>query len=305
MPEPIPSTFFTDPAHWRWLVIGYFFVGGIAGGAFFIAALLDLIGRPTDRALARIGYYVALPAIVLGGIFLILDLTRPERFWHMLVQSETGRPMLKWWSPISFGAWGMTVFGLFAFLGFLRALAEDGYTRGVGLTRVFTGLPWRILAVIGGFLGLFVAGYTGVLLSVTNRPIWADTNLVGLVFLLSGASTAAATIILLVRGRRGVLARSVQRLESFDTWIMALELVALTALIASLGAVARVWLSWWGVLFLLGVVLAGLLVPLVLHLAPRPDPRASTTAAVLVLIGGFLLRVVVVLASERVPHGGF
>ena len=32
----------------------------------------------------------------------------------------------------------------------------------------------------GRILGLYLAGYTGVLLSVTNRPIWADTTLLGL-----------------------------------------------------------------------------------------------------------------------------
>ena len=49
----------------------------------------------------------------------------------------------------------------------------------------------------GGILGFFVAGYTGVLLSVTNRPLWADTDLLGLLFLFSAASTAAAALILL------------------------------------------------------------------------------------------------------------
>src|SRR5256885_10155419 len=48
-----------------------------------------------------------------------------------------------------------------------------------------SGLLGVLVAVLGGLLGFFVAGYTGVLLSVTNRPIWGDTTLLGLVFLIS------------------------------------------------------------------------------------------------------------------------
>jgi formate-dependent nitrite reductase membrane component NrfD len=69
----------------------------------------------------------------------------------------------------------------------------------------------------------------------------------------------------------------------------------------SLGTVARVWLSAWGALLAVGVVLLGLLVPLVLHLRPRLLGHLSIpVGAALVLVGGFLLRVVVVLSSEGV-----
>ena len=48
--------------------------------------------------------------------------------------------------------------------------------------------------MLGSIFGLFLAGYTGVLLAVTNRPIWADSTLLGLLFLVSGASTGAAAL---------------------------------------------------------------------------------------------------------------
>ena len=50
----MPSTFFTEAPHWRWLIVLYFFLGGIAGGCYFLAALIDLFGRMTDRPLARL-----------------------------------------------------------------------------------------------------------------------------------------------------------------------------------------------------------------------------------------------------------
>lgn len=296
----MPDTFFTAAPRWEWLIILYFFIGGIAGGAYFIAAMIDLVGRPADRPIARLGYYVALPLIALSGILLTADLGRPERFWHMLVQSSTGAPMFKSWSPMSVGSWGIFLFGIFAFLSFLGALAEEGYSRFAPLRGLRHGVLGGIISVLGGLFGFFVASYTGVLLSVTNRPIWADTSLLGLVFLLSGASTAAATLILLGR-ERVAPPDAVRRLARLDTWVMLLELLALVALVASLGAVARVWLSAWGALLVVGVVLVGILLPLALHWRPRVlGAMSAPTAAALVLAGGFLLRVVVVLSSEGV-----
>ncbi len=242
---------------------------------------------------------MAVPLIVLGAIFLTLDLARPERFWHMLVQSETGWPMFKWWSPISFGSWAITVFGAFAFLSFLGALAEDGYLRRwpalLGLRRSTTG---GLLAVIGGALALFVAGYTGILLTVTNRPVWADTGFLGLLFLVSGVSTAAALITLLGLPRGAAVLDPLHRLSRMDAWLLGLEFIVLVALVLSLGSLAGAALGWtWGLTLALGVALFGILVPLVLE-AWRPGRLALPTAAVLVLIGGFLLRVVIVLSSE-------
>jgi hypothetical protein len=38
-------------------------------------------------------------------------------------------------------------------------------------------------------------GYTGVVLAVTNRPIWSDTPLLGMLFVVSAASISAALMI--------------------------------------------------------------------------------------------------------------
>jgi formate-dependent nitrite reductase membrane component NrfD len=66
----------------------------------------------------------------------------------------------------------------------------------------------------------------------------------------------------------------------------------------SLGSVARVWLSLWGLLLLLVVVL-GILIPLLLQWRSAGiDPRPTVTAALLVLIGGFVFRALIVLSSD-------
>lgn len=289
----MPSTLFTEPPHWRWLIVLYFFIGGLAGGCYFLATLIDFFGRATDRPLGRLGYLVAFPAVVVCGILLIADLTRPARFWHMLLQSETLRPMLKAYSPMSLGAWALLAFGGFAFLSFLAVLRE----RGPFAALRPPGVLGVIVSSLGGLFGLYLAGYTGVLLAVTNRPLWSDTTLLGAVFLVSSASTSAALLILLST-RRG-WASGVQVLRRFDSWLLLLELIALVALVASLGSLARLWLNAWGVLLVLGVVGLGIVAPLVLHWRRRtPEGMGPAVAAALVLIGGFLLRVVIILSSE-------
>jgi protein NrfD len=296
----MPSTFFTEPPHWRWLIVVYFFLGGIAGGCYFVAALIDLFGRPSDRPLARLGYRIALPAVAVCGILLIVDLGRPERFWHMLLQSETWHPMFKSYSPMSFGAWGLLAFGFFSLLSFVATFAGDDHRRRPASRLRPPALLGMIVAFLGGLSGFFLASYTGVLLAVTNRPIWSDTSLLGLVFLVSSASTSIA-LLLLLGSRRVFLIGGLRALQRFDIAVLVLELLCVVALIASLGSLARVWLNQWGLLLALGVIGLGIVVPLMLHLrAHGPTTGAAKVAAALVLVGGFLLRVVIVLSSESI-----
>jgi formate-dependent nitrite reductase membrane component NrfD len=301
----VPDTFFTASPHWAWWIILYFFVGGIAGSAFFLASLLHLFGRPADRPLVRLGYYVAFVGAVISGFLLTIDLPRPLRFWHMLIQNHTGEPMFKPWVPMSVGVWGLLFFGLFSFLAALAALSEEREKPRLLQSSPVRFLrrrgPSNIIAVLGSLFGLFIAGYTGVLLAVTNRPIWADSTLLGLLFLVSGASTGAAALILLAVWRRTGHPASIGWLAWFDRNALILELLVLIAFLASLGSVARVFLSWWGVLLLVGVVGAGILIPLLLERGQRVHmPRHLMRSASLVLLGGLLLRMVVLLSSNQI-----
>jgi protein NrfD len=298
------DTFFTASPHWTWWIVLYFFVGGIAGSAFFLAALLDLFGRPADRPLARLGYYVAFAGALVSGFLLTVDLNRPERFWHMLIQSNTGEPMFKSWVPMSVGSWGLLFFGLFSFLGALGALSEERQSSRLLQSAPIRVLrrrgPWLAVAVLGSLFGLFIAGYTGVLLAVTNRPVWADSTLLGLLFLVSGASTGAAALILLGIWRRVGHPVSLHWLAWFDQRVVVLELLVLILFLVSLGSVAGVFLSWWGVFLLVGVVGIGIVGPLLLERKRDGRTPHLVRSASLVLLGGFLLRVVVLMSSNEI-----
>jgi formate-dependent nitrite reductase membrane component NrfD len=210
---------FSAPPDWGWLIVFYFFFGGLAGGCYFLAVMIDLLGRPEDRPLARLGYSIAFPCVVVSGLLLTLDLNRPLRFWHMLIQSNTFRPVVKLWSPMSVGSWALLIFGVFSLISFLGALAEGGRLNAPAWRRVREpGILSGVIAVLGGLVGFFVAGYTGVLLAVTNRPIWSDAPLLGMLFVVSAASISAALMLLLAHRSKWTMPAisALQRIDRGD-----------------------------------------------------------------------------------------
>src|SRR5207302_52202 len=163
---------------------------GIAGGASLLAAVADWFGGPEDRPVVRTGYNVAAVGAILSGALLTIDLGRPLRFWHMLFQSANFPTiMFKGWSPISFGAWGLLLFGLFSVLAALGGMAEEGRLSNPALRAVGGAVRGGLAKLVGGvagLLGVFIAGYTGILLAVTNRPVWADSPWLGALVLRVG-----------------------------------------------------------------------------------------------------------------------
>jgi protein NrfD len=148
---------------------------------------------------------------------------------------------------------------------------------------------------------LFFGGYTGVLLVGTNVPLWHHAQLLGAVFLLSAASTAYALLILVLRRRHSHEAdTTIRKLELADRYVIVLELLAIVIMLITLGGVARPLITGgFGVVFWLGVVGVGLILPLLLPyvrsgaLARRPLLGVSC-----VLAGGLLLRFVVIMAPQ-------
>src|SRR5262249_31113858 len=148
----------------------------------------------------------------------------------------------------------------------------------------------------GSLFGVFLAGYTGVLLSVSNQPVWSDTWALGGLFLASGLSVSVASIELLTRLRPDA-AGSERKLWRADRYFIVLELILLGAFFVSLGVLGRPFLqpAWLG---LWAVVLAGTLVPLAIRFAGPGGGGAAVAGSVLVLLGGFALRVVIVFAAQ-------
>ena len=267
---------------WEMMIVWYFFLGGIAGGAYFTAAIADNFGSARDRAVARVGYLLSLPLTAACGILLIADLGLPFRFLNMLGK-------FSFWNPMSIGAWGIGVFGLFTFVSSLLSFSSS--PERVALRRK--------IGLVGSIFGFFLASYTGVLLGGTAQPFWGEARLMGALFLASGASTGMAAISLLLFLTGGAAGEGFGKVKKADRYSMILELVILAVFLALLGSAARPLTTgpmaplFWG-----GLIGLGLVIPLVLDFVGRRARALTAVSAVLVLIGGFLLRYVVLMSVQ-------
>jgi formate-dependent nitrite reductase membrane component NrfD len=306
---------------WGWWIIGYFFLGGIAAGAYFTATLIDLTANEENSEVARVGYWIAFPLVLLCGAFLTLDLNQPERFWHMLLRSEVVHealdegwpwtvdswsimiqaPHLKYWSPMSIGSWALLLFGVCSFLSLLGSLWREGRLARL-LRRSSIG---RGIQVIGCLVGFFVAAYPGALLTATNQRLWSETDWIAPLFLTSAASTGLAVLVLLSRLRRATPAEALHRLDSADLLVVILEAIVFAIFLLSIRELLPpLWASWQGILFLLGTGVLSIVLPLALHLARRWGWRTTVVAALLALAGGFVLRYGIVTTSPELLASG-
>jgi chorismate mutase-like protein len=301
------NTFVADP-HWGWWIVWYFYLGGIAAGAYFLAALVEFVGDEQDRRISRVGYLLAAPLVAVCGVLLILDLDQPTRFWHMLFDAETLRPHVKYWSPMSIGAWALLLFGAVSTVSFVGAVAEAGWC-GLGrwcetARRLHQGIFGRAFDLIGTVCGFFIASYTGALLTATNQPVWSDSPWIAAMFLASSASTGIAAVTLIAfqspaNSNRIAMESSAARFERMESWVLAIEFVFVVLFLVSLGAPKLRIISW--VPLVLGTLGAGVCVPLVFRRLPRFLGKATPAiSAVLVLAGGLVLRYSILAAAPAV-----
>jgi formate-dependent nitrite reductase membrane component NrfD len=300
------STWFTASPHWHWLIVTNFVLGALAGGSYFLAAMMDLSGREKDRRLARLGYFITLPLLMVIGVVLIIDLGRPDRFWHLFIENHTLQPLYKYWVPMSTGTWAVSLFGVFALLSFVAAFAEQRQPHWHLARRLRPpGVLGVLVVVPGALLALVVTGYTGVMLSVLNRPVWSDTPLFGMLFLVSAVTMAAALLALGARGL-GWKSPAVAALQRIWVWLLGVQVVVFIALFITLGPAVRGWLNLWGVVLAIGVFI-GIALPLLVSGRQlfRRAPRAAgglPVAAALVLAGGILVRMAIVFVPEAVAR---
>jgi formate-dependent nitrite reductase membrane component NrfD len=170
-PEVVQGPMMKAPV-WTWEVPLYFWFGGMAAGASFVALACDLAG---DERSARVARKVAVAALLPSPPLLIGDLGRSARFYNML---RVFKPR----SPMSMGSWCLTLFGALG-SGAVGAdlLGRRRDARALGAAN----------AVVGGYLG----SYTGVLLASTAVPVWSRSKwLLGPIFISTATLTGAAAV---------------------------------------------------------------------------------------------------------------
>ena len=300
-----PATYYGVPPihkpHWKWLIISYFFLGGLSAGSYVVATAAELVGHRDDRDTVRVGRYLSLFALIPCPILLILDLGRPERFLNML-------RVLKLRSPMSLGIWGLLTYSGFATFSAAAQAGADGFLGTArplcGSSSVLRSAPCRLIGAIGAPFALFIGGYTGVLLGATAVPIWAkNVRLLGPLFLTSAVAVGCAAISLVLALLPGRRHAAIERLHRAETAASILELVAVAAVHLNSGAIGKPLAEGrLGRLHLVGSVGLGILLPIALHaVGPTlrfPHRLVVVAARLASLVGGYIMKYAVVMAGH-------
>lgn len=279
---------------WGWPIVLYLWLAGIAGGAYITAVGFNVLNGGHHRTLVRMATYISIPLFGVGMLALVVDLGRPDRVWHMFVAYQ---PRSVMWFGTYFLVTGSAV-------GAGLALCELGE-----VTRVH--IPWadRVeywATRIGWLFALIVVAYVGVVFTQTARPMWSATLLLPALFISSAMSTGAAMLALALQlVKSDEPAWVTVKLKEASVTFIAIEIVILFAFVAWLaqaGAGAQVLFT--GVLslyFWVGLVLLGLLVPLILEWRAPSKGKfrlVLLAAPVLTLLGGLVLRYLITWGAQ-------
>lgn len=293
---------------WKWEIVVYFFVAGIAVGTYLFAAFGQLWGSRTDRQHSVTGYFFAMPMMLISGLMLILDLSVPDRFsrfFHMMWNPRDAGLTFKPESVMSLGSWVILLFSILSAISFGYALVKRyQWENKVPLARLLISLhegSWKsVYLSIGILSAAYIGTYTGILLTTTHWPVWSSTPLIPLLFLVSGVSTGLAALVLYLSKQFKEAKAYIHRLEKADTYIIVGEIVILAVFLVSLGPWASVLTSGSNAFLLFGgVVVAGLLVPLFLRYKPLLGEKNSLIlSSSLILFGGLVLRFLMVVGVQ-------
>jgi len=308
-------------------------MAGIAGGAYFAAFLIYLFGADEEKRLLKLATYIGVPLVLLGVLALVIDLGEPFRAQHLFVGlrpsswhvvSGYGAASLGTWppsltlypiSPMSLGSWILVVWSVTAValiaLWFAEIVESPEELGGIVGEVAYLLRPLvpatKVLTWIGLVFAILMMTYTGVVLSASSQALWQATFLLPSLFVTSATSTGVAVLLIMARlagaRQRGP---AMAQLRKALAVLIVMQLAVLVGFLLWLGAAGLVGpliSGRLGTLFWIGVVLLGLLVPLGLESsALRRKAEAMEAAAmaspVLVLLGGLVLRAVVVIGGQ-------
>ncbi len=288
---------------WGGIISIYLFLAGVAGGAFLTSALTELFSKSRPFKVIRSGAYIAPVTIVVGLALLVVDLGRPSSFWKLLLY-------VNFHSVMSVGVFIISLFTAvavaYAYLIWTAAAAEKrvqitiaGQEMAAAKANGFQSLR-KPVAVIGSLLALGTAAYTGFLLSaVATNGLW-HVNFLGIegipflpiLFLVSALSAGLAATLM-----GAVDCTDLTAFKKADIILLAIEIILLTILYTSVKA--AFFSGGMAALFWLGVVLIGLLLPLMLAIyGVSTHKNLVLPVCGMVVIGGLCLRYFVVYSGQ-------
>jgi formate-dependent nitrite reductase membrane component NrfD len=276
-------------------VIWYLFLAGTGSGLIFVVFIIDSALRQLRpllflrfRPLVAPGLIIGLILTCLGGLLLALDVGRADRLLLLITHPAM--------SIVSLGFWMITFLVLSVLTQLLlRLVFHPHVSKTIHIiTRWFSGL-----------CALAVITYTGVLFQSMQSVAFWNTWLLPTLLVFSSISSGIALLVLL--DFLGNLIHWTPSRQQRGAWlklahlpILLCELVVLVAylLLMAFGSqptTMTVELLLFGSLaplFWLGILAAGILLPLALDWLGAPRDRAPlvVTGSLLLLLGAFVLR---------------
>src|SRR6187455_2905460 len=83
-----------DYTSWGIYISNFVFFVAISLVGSLVSAILKLTNVPWRTPLVRISEIIAVSAILFAAIIIIVDMGRPERFWHLFVYGRIQSPIL-------------------------------------------------------------------------------------------------------------------------------------------------------------------------------------------------------------------
>ncbi|NNJ94854.1 MAG: polysulfide reductase NrfD [Halobacteria archaeon] len=289
---------------WSWEVPMYLFLGGLTAGIMCFAALIILLRKEDQAPWAAKKMAIWAPVLLTVGMgALFLDLEHKLYVYRFYTTFQIS-------SPMSWGSWILLLVYPVSILLVLCSI-RDAYPRIGGVIERFSAGRWitafacyhrQQVATWSLVLGVFLGFYTGILLSAFSaRPFW-NTGFLAPLFLISGLSSAAALVVL---GTRSQAERMM--FTKYDIGLISLELALIALLLVNLAtgtgvqldALKNVMGGEFTTRFWLYFVFIGLLIPVVLNYREISGRRTwAFLSPVLVLYGGYMLRLVTVEAGQ-------
>jgi formate-dependent nitrite reductase membrane component NrfD len=286
---------------WGWEIPVYLFLGGMVAGMMIISGFFLFTGRDRDsRCVCKVLPGVGLALLSIGMLALFLDLEHKPYFWRLYTTFEIT-------SPMSWGSWILLLVYPALLANAVLSLPAPLAARWPALARASSSLrdkaaSFTVIGVLNMLFGGMLGIYTGILLSALGaRPLWNSAAL-GLLFLASGLSAAAAFGHLVARqpAERVVLAKGDNAFLALEILLLGLFLIGLTTSTAVHEEAARLFLGGpYTAVFWVGVVGLGVVIPLVIQLlAVNHKIQHTPIAPLMVMVGGVVLRFVIVSAGQ-------
>ena len=286
---------------WHWPISVYLFLGGLAAGQLFFAGVITILGKDKEYP-TSVKYASMVPpvALSLGLLALVYDLTHPLYTWQLYTT-------IRLESPMSWGAWVLLATTPLSFMWVFSYFSElfPKWNLKFDFLKTFEKFlkkNRKNMAYALVPLAIILGVYTGILLSAFNaRPLW-NNAILGPLFLTSGLSTGAATIILLAKSTK-----ERHLFSKIDLALVIIELGLIVHMIMGMYAGSEVQLDAMNLLiggeftlmFFGFVVILGLIVPGILEALEIKGYKVPVAIpAILILIGGLIFRFVMVEAGQ-------